>query len=75
MNLRPLTTVEELVGLPVEHPRVPELAMLCVCGHDLGDHMAEAPHACEPCEENRNEDPYWEGCLAFESARVVKAVP
>jgi hypothetical protein len=31
----------------VEDPRVHALAMLCVCGHDLGDHYVEEPHKCE----------------------------
>jgi hypothetical protein len=30
-------------------PRALELEQLCACGHDRGDHLVDAPHACEPC--------------------------
>lgn len=30
-----------------EDPFLPVLAIPCTCGHDLGDHQADAPHACE----------------------------
>lgn len=27
--------------------RVRDLAVLCRCGHDRGEHLVDAPHACE----------------------------
>jgi hypothetical protein len=30
-------------------PRVRDTFVECECGCDRGDHMHEAPHACEPC--------------------------
>jgi hypothetical protein len=33
---------------PVEEdPRAAELRALCLCGHDKGEHLSEAPHTCE----------------------------
>jgi hypothetical protein len=28
-------------------PRVIALGEMCTCGHDWGDHLVDAPHACE----------------------------
>jgi hypothetical protein len=29
------------------HPDVAALAAMCVCGHDRGEHLVDAPHTCE----------------------------
>ena len=44
--------VEVLVALGEQmHARkVADLAVLCRCGHDRGEHLVDAPHACEHVE-------------------------
>ena len=39
---------------PADHAdRVRELAVLCRCGHDRGDHLVDEPHACEAVDRCR----------------------
>ena len=47
---RAIALLVELEGLsPKLAAEVEALAALCTCGHDRGEHMAEAPHSCEAC--------------------------
>lgn len=39
-------TIEHGDAHAPDDPDPPALSHACVCGHDEGDHMADAPHAC-----------------------------
>jgi hypothetical protein len=54
------------VGASIDAARVAELARLCAhCGHDRGDHLVDAPHACEHEFEGRDFNQFDCGCPGY----------
>ena len=55
----------------------PELTELCRCGHDRGDHLDDAPHACDVRrvhDDGQRELVDVCVCRAFEAARMTSAM-